>query len=55
MILLSISMASRTQFLTVPFTSARTPDNDMAEALISGDEAAVYADRIYESKSGAPA
>jgi len=32
------------------FTSARTPDNDMAEALISGDEAAVYADRIYESK-----
>lgn len=32
------------------FTPARTPDNDMAEALISGDEAAVYADRIYESR-----
>jgi IS5 family transposase len=33
------------------FTLARTPDNDMAEALVSGDEAAVYADRIYESKA----
>lgn len=33
------------------FTPARTQDNDVAEALISGDEAAVYADRIYESKA----
>lgn len=33
------------------FTPARTQDNEMAEALISGDEAAVYADRIYESKT----
>ncbi len=33
------------------FTPARTTDNDMAEALISGDEAAVYADRIYASKA----
>jgi IS5 family transposase len=33
------------------FTLARTPDNNMAEALVSGDEAAVYADRIYESKA----
>ena len=33
------------------FTPARTTDNDMAEALVSGDEAAVYADRIYESKA----
>jgi IS5 family transposase len=33
------------------FTPARTQDNEMAEALISGDEAAVYADRIYESKA----
>ena len=33
------------------FTPARTPDNAMAEALISGDEAAVYADRIYDSKA----
>lgn len=33
------------------FTPARTQDNEMAEALVSGDEAAVYADRIYESKS----
>jgi IS5 family transposase len=33
------------------FTPARTTDNEMAEALISGDEAAVYADRIYESKA----
>ena len=33
------------------FTPARTTDNDMAEALVSGDEAAVYADRIYDSKA----
>jgi IS5 family transposase len=33
------------------FTSARTQDNEMAHALISGDEKAVYADRIYESKA----
>jgi IS5 family transposase len=33
------------------FTPARTQDNEMAEVLISGDEAAVYADRIYESKA----
>lgn len=33
------------------FTPARTQDNEVAEALISGDEAAVYADRIYESKA----
>lgn len=33
------------------FTPARIQDNEMAEALISGDEAAVYADRIYESKA----
>jgi IS5 family transposase len=33
------------------FTPARMPDNDMAEALVSGDEAAVYADRIYESRA----
>ena len=26
-------------------------DNEVAEALVSGDEAAVYADRIYESKA----
>jgi IS5 family transposase len=32
-------------------TPARVTDNAMAEALISGDEAAVYADRIYESKA----
>ncbi len=32
-------------------TPARTPDTAMAEALICGDEAAVYADRIYESKA----
>jgi hypothetical protein len=32
------------------FTSARVQDNEIAEALISGDEDAVYADRIYESK-----
>lgn len=33
------------------FTPARTQDNEMAEALISGDERAVYADRIYESRA----
>ena len=33
------------------FTPARVQDNEMAEALVSGDEAAVYADRIYESKA----
>jgi len=33
------------------FTPARTQDNEVAEELISGDEAAVYADRIYESKA----
>jgi IS5 family transposase len=33
------------------FTPARTQDNEMADALISGDEKAVYADRIYESKA----
>jgi IS5 family transposase len=33
------------------FTPARTQDNEVAEQLISGDEAAVYADRIYESKA----
>lgn len=32
------------------FTPARTPDTEIAEALISGDERAVYADRAYESK-----
>jgi IS5 family transposase len=32
------------------FTPARVQDNEVAEALISGDEEAVYADRIYESK-----
>jgi len=32
------------------FTPARVQDNEVAEALVSGDEAAVYADRIYESK-----
>lgn len=32
------------------FTPARTPDNEVAEQLLSGDEAAVYADRLYESK-----
>lgn len=32
------------------FTGARTTDNEVAERLVSGDEAAVYADRIYESK-----
>lgn len=33
------------------FTPARTTDNEMTQMLISGDEAAVYADRIYESKA----
>lgn len=33
------------------FTPARIQDNQVAEALISGDEAAVYADRIYESRA----
>ena len=33
------------------FTPARTQDNEVAEELISGDEAAVYADRIYESRA----
>jgi IS5 family transposase len=33
------------------FTPARTQDNEVAEELISGDERAVYADRIYESKA----
>ena len=33
------------------FTPARIQDNEVAEQLISGDEAAVYADRIYESKA----
>jgi len=33
------------------FTPARTQDNEVAERLISGDEAAVYADRIYDSKA----
>ena len=32
-------------------TSARTQDVEMAEALVAGDEAAVYADRAYESKA----
>lgn len=32
------------------FTPARTPDVELAEALVSGDEKAVYADRGYESK-----
>jgi transposase, IS5 family len=35
----------------VAFTPARTLDGEMAEALISGDETAVYADRAYESKA----
>jgi IS5 family transposase len=33
------------------FTPARIQDNEMTEDLISGDERAVYADRIYESKA----
>lgn len=35
----------------VVFTSARVLDGEVAEALISGDERAVYADRAYESKA----
>lgn len=31
-------------------TPARTQDGEAADALVSGDEAAVYADRAYESK-----
>jgi len=34
----------------VVFTPARLLDGQLAEALISGDEAAVYADRAYESR-----
>jgi IS5 family transposase len=33
------------------FTSARTTDNEVAEQLVSGDERAVYADRLYEGKA----
>jgi len=33
------------------FTPARTQDVELAETLVSGDEAAVYADRGYESKA----
>ena len=33
------------------FTAARIQDNEVTEQLISGDEKAVYADRIYESKA----
>ena len=33
------------------FTPARVQDNEVAEALLSGDEGAVYADRIYDSKA----
>lgn len=32
-------------------TPARTQDGEAADALVSGDEAAVYADRAYESKA----
>lgn len=32
------------------FTPARTPEPDVAHALVSGDEAAVYADRGYEGR-----
>ena len=32
------------------FTPARTSDSEAADSLISGDEAAVYADRAYEHK-----
>lgn len=32
-------------------TPARTQDTEAADALVSGDEAAVYADRAYESKA----
>jgi transposase, IS5 family len=34
----------------VVFTSARVSDTEVADALVSGDEKAVYADRAYESK-----
>ena len=33
------------------FTPARIQDHEVAEALVSGDERAVYADRIYDSKA----
>jgi IS5 family transposase len=33
------------------FTAARVTDNEMAAQLISGDESAVYADRLYESRA----
>jgi transposase, IS5 family len=33
------------------FTPARTTDNEVAERLVSGDEKAVYADRLYEGKA----
>ncbi len=33
------------------FTPARIQDNEVAEQLICGDERAVYADRIYESRA----
>jgi transposase, IS5 family len=33
------------------FTPARTPDIEVADELVSGDERAVYADRGYESKA----
>lgn len=33
------------------FTPARVQDNEVTQDLISGDERAVYADRIYESKA----
>ena len=33
------------------FTPARTQDHEVAERLVSGDERAVYADRIYDSKA----
>jgi IS5 family transposase len=33
------------------FTPARTTDNEVAERLVSGDERAVYADRLYEGKA----
>ena len=34
----------------VEFTSANVADTDVADALIMGDEEAVYADKAYESK-----
>jgi len=33
------------------FTPARVSDSEVADALVSGDEAAVYADRAYEKKA----